>query len=212
VEELSDLAPVAFERSHHLHLAQSIAVDTEWLVCYLKELILHPLFRKQIGEAARQKAQRCYDWRVVLDRYGALWHELKQEALKEGSSAHSRRNPLQLDFYDAFRHYPSHLMEKSWRVEVTDFGRDVYYQRKTQGVYEDLWELISLKVMRHILFLCLQDKEAGSLISRVLEEVSLKQGVPEGKVYYHLLWMLKHHLLRAQMKHSAASDQHLTDR
>ena len=99
--ELSELAPLLYERPLHLVLAQSIEVELAPLETALRALIADRPRREQLGKAAAERARTRFDWSVVIPKYEYEWHRLAAT----GAQPSGRSHPLKLDYGDFFGHF-----------------------------------------------------------------------------------------------------------
>lgn len=73
--------PILGERESALQAAQRTALDFSALLERLGRLAGDAGLRTRLGAAGRARAQRLFDWPVVVARMNGLWHELKAAAL-----------------------------------------------------------------------------------------------------------------------------------
>jgi len=89
--------------------SQFVAVDPEVCAASYARLINDPALRRQMGEAARQRAVSHFDWRVVIAQYQHLWAELAER--RRGAPESAPRiagqpaQPTRADPYRAFASY-----------------------------------------------------------------------------------------------------------
>lgn len=108
------------------YAAAVTAVDVAAVCQALVTLALHPERRRAMGEAGRRRIRQSYDWPVVLDRYEALWAELKQQrerAQAEPAAAAWAQEgnppwPSRLDPFTSFQGYPSGWLEETTRLRL----------------------------------------------------------------------------------------------
>ena len=105
-------------------LAATTITDTKRLAEALKMLIVNKEHRRCLGQAGRKRACNLYDWKQVIRQYETLWAALAEEAacIAENDAA----TYLDLDHWhyeDIFGHYPTALIDNSFRMRLTDLGR-----------------------------------------------------------------------------------------
>lgn len=138
--ELSELAPLLYERPLHLVLAQSVEVELGPLESALRALVLDPARRERLGKAAAQRARERYDWSVVIPKYEYEWHRLAATGVKPSGKSH----PLRLDYGDFFGHFPTATFDPSRRVQRSSRANDfvIYPELKHLFVEEDVRALL----------------------------------------------------------------------
>ncbi len=190
-EHISETVPVAFESIYHLHLAQSISFDTGSLKGAIWKLIGNRDLCRDMGNRGRQKCVSEYAWKRVVKRYMALWNELGRLAGKTEGVGAKGHSLYELDFFQAFSHYPSEILDGSKRVEITAPGKEVYQRRRGYWAYEELTGLLELSLVRTILFWAQRKDHVGE----VVEAIGERNGEKAAIIYYHMMWMIKHGLL-----------------
>lgn len=131
-EELSELAPLLYERPLHLVLGQSVEVDLVALEDALRALVVDGERRRRLGLAAAAQARARYDWRVVVAQMESHWRALASAPWEPPARAH----PLRLDFEALFGHFVT---------ERIDAGRALvaHPQRAEHIIYPELAALIT---------------------------------------------------------------------
>jgi D-inositol-3-phosphate glycosyltransferase len=138
--ELSELAPLLYERPLHLALAQSIEVELAPLEAALRSLITDRPLREKLGKAAAERARERYDWSVVIPKYEYEWHRLAATGAKPSGKAH----PLRLDYGDFFGHFATTTFDPSRKVVRSARANDfvIYPELKHLFVEEDVRALL----------------------------------------------------------------------
>jgi glycosyltransferase involved in cell wall biosynthesis len=112
--ELSDLAPLLYERPLHLVLGQSVEVDLIALEEAIRSLWVDPDRRRAMGKAAQERARSTYDWKVVVRQLDAEWERLAATPIRPTGARH----PLRLDFQESFQHFFSGAADPERRVQA----------------------------------------------------------------------------------------------
>ncbi len=138
--ELSEVAPLLYERPLHLVLGQSIEVDLRALEEALRGLAMDPVRRAKLGRAGLERARSRFGWDVVIPRYEYEWHRLAATGAKPSGRAH----PLQLDYGDFFGHFTSAPADPSRLVVRAEKSQDfvIYPELKHLFVEEDVRALL----------------------------------------------------------------------
>src|SRR5262249_48546986 len=97
------------------HVSQCTAVDVQECAQAYGRLIENAALRRSMGEAARRRAEECFDWRVIIAAYQELWQELaarRQPALPKPRRT-GTANPLREDPLTLFGGYASEQLTPS---------------------------------------------------------------------------------------------------
>jgi hypothetical protein len=100
--------------------SQFSAVDVAGTTEAVTALVADQSLRQKMGESAQRRAREVYDWRVVVGQYQELWAELAAIRAKAAESAPIAAGapawPARMDPFDAFGHYPTHVISPEARV------------------------------------------------------------------------------------------------
>jgi len=103
---------------------QFAAVDVAQAVEAVTALVADKALRQKMGQNAQRRARVVYDWRVVVGQYQELWAELAAIRAKSEEVAPISPGapawPARMDPFDAFGHYPTHVLTTSARVAPVD--------------------------------------------------------------------------------------------
>lgn len=184
VDDISLLAPLLYDSTYHLWLAQDVAVDVGELAGQLR-IMLQKSVREEMGRAAREHALG-FDWSVVIGRYLELWDRLTAApAPKPGEAEY--RHPLAMRYERIFAGYPSRRLVQGDVLEVTELGRAVYRGQDFPVVYAGIEARIDLELMRKVLVWA----------RRPLSWTALREKAEgEDHLVATVVWMLKGDLLR----------------
>jgi alpha-maltose-1-phosphate synthase len=102
------------------HTSQAVAVDGALLADAYSRLICDAGLRKSLGENARRRARREFDWNVIFQRYRTLWYELDERRRGDAEllPAPPARIPDRPDPFGLFRSYPSSVLAGQVRVAL----------------------------------------------------------------------------------------------
>lgn len=121
--ELSQLAPLLYERPLHLVLGQSVEVDLTELEAALRTVTVDRALRERLGRAAAERAKQRYDWRVIVAALERHWAELSKVPWTPVARAH----PLALDFQNQFGHFVTGPTPPEERLVARGGGGHVIY-------------------------------------------------------------------------------------
>ncbi|WP_374384923.1 glycosyltransferase family 4 protein [Dongia sp.] len=103
--------------------SQFVAIDPNAVAKTYLKLIEDGDLRRKMGAAARARAVDTFDWRVVVQRYQALWTELAElrKAADESAArqAGEAANPARLDPFVSFTSYPSEILSEQHVIAAT---------------------------------------------------------------------------------------------
>lgn len=103
-------------------LAATTAISLPHFLSRLQELVTDAEKRKRFGRAAALRARQCYDWRVVIQAYEALWQELNDIARASQTSQDSFLDIEGYDYRAIFGHYPTTLLDLKTAFTLTELG------------------------------------------------------------------------------------------
>ncbi len=175
-------------RVAQLAAAQAVAIDVALLEDRLCRLADDPALRQRMGDAGRRTALERWTWRVVIGQYLDLWRELEQAA--QEFQPPPGRDPDIVDLFDAFGHYPSHVLSPKDVLRLTTTGTDVLSGRaQPPPLYEDMAALLNGALGTQ----ALRALVPGPL---PVSELTVRAGdSAPGELDYALLWLLKHGLV-----------------
>lgn len=188
--ELDALAPLCFDNHAHLLLAQQTAVDVPGLASALARLLADPAERERMGRQARERVEREFSWRGVVQRHLDLWEELRaapvdREALR--GAAH----PLHLPYSRVFGGHPSEALHPGLALRRTRAGEAVYRGQDHPVLYAPLEGRIVPEELRRLLLLARTEIAAGDLLRKAGDNLGL---APE-RAQALVLYALKHDFL-----------------
>lgn len=184
VDDVSLLAPLLYDSTYHLWLAQDVAVDVGELAGHLR-VMLQKNVRESMGRAAREHAQG-FDWTAIIGRYLELWERLNAEPAPQPRQGESR-HPLSMHHGRIFAGYPSRRLREEDVLEVTELGRAVYRGQDFPVVYAGIEDRIDLELMRKVLVWARRPMPWADL---------REKAAGEDRLVATVLWMLKGDLLR----------------
>ena len=184
VDELTSLmAPLLYDTTYHLWLAQDVAVDVGVLARRISDL-LTPGVREEMGAAAREHAQG-FDWTRIIQMYVDLWENLWTQDVP---AAPEWRHPLALDYGRLFAGYPSARLDAGDCLHSTALGRAVLRGQDFPVVHAGLAERIDLDLMRAVLVWARRGIAWESLLAKA-EPASCE------RMRATVMWMLKGDML-----------------
>lgn len=175
---------------------QFVAVDVPAARDAVVRLAKDHELRRKLGEQARRRALDTFDWRVVIRRYQELWAELA--SIRKGARETAPRGdgpawPSRLDPFDAFSHYPTHVLAPETRVVAVegaevkrlDVMRRIPLSSYALAVFPDRADCQA--VLAHL---------AETRQTTVEELVALAPPERRESLRRGLVWLAKHDLVR----------------
>lgn len=182
VDDISLMAPLLYDTTYHLWLAQDVAVNVEELSRALVTM-LDADTRQTMGAAATRHA-RQFEWPEIIARYVHLWEELNDAPAPEPGIG-PWRHPLAPDYGRIFESYATHRLLDTDRLVVTDHGRRIYRRQDFPVVYAGVEGRVNLEVMIRLLVLARKPVSWADLRDR-----AGRDSLPT------LMWMLKNDMLQ----------------
>ena len=185
-EPLTALGPLMDESTYHRYLAQSICIDVVEMSDALRTFYADPELCRRMGEAARERFLKLYDYRVVVARLEALWSSLKEAYTRKPDSNHT--DPLAMDYQACFPHYATDRLTPETRIASTNYAQGLASSGMEYPLLPDMDRLIDRQ-------------EAQTIIGQTdnaLPVSSLLGGDAHGRWdrRYLIMWMLKHGMLK----------------
>jgi glycosyltransferase involved in cell wall biosynthesis len=177
-----------------LYLSQMVAVDLEKLRTAILQLGRDENLRFRMGGAAKSRAF-SYRWSNIIHLYEHFWSELKKESRHYGQKPVEPPDILTGDFSGTFSHYPSRRLSASDEVSLTDYGRQILKSPATLVRYDDIQVCIFPELENFLLDSLIQQTRTVEN----LREIGWKAlEASRGQVDFHLLWLMKHGVLKIE--------------
>lgn len=203
------LAPVLFDNQYHLLQAQRVAVDTGALALALGALLSDPQRRREMGRAGRERVRAQFLWPHIVGRHVELWRELAALHAPDIETLRAVPHPLHLPYARIFAGYPSRPLTPELRLGPGRAGQALLAGQEHPMLYAGLSGVIRPNTLRSLVFLARKGVRAGDLAGRWLESNAAPyagggSGDGEGvgldmeAAASHILWALKHDLLRLE--------------
>jgi glycosyltransferase involved in cell wall biosynthesis len=172
--------PAATQTEYFFRLAQSVAVDVPALARAMTTLIENEDLRRQLGEAGRKRVLELYTWPRVIKLYEEWWAELRERLGRDKAGA-ACHNLFTFSHFEAFGHYPTHLVDEATQVRLSD---------RAAPVYPHVMELMDEGLCQEMSRLCPEWMSVGELFR------ALKLG-PEGRerFNFNLMVLVKYDVL-----------------
>lgn len=177
------MAPLLYDTTYHLWLAQDVAVDVS-AVAQALETLLDAQMRQRMGSAAVHHV-RLFDWPCVLKRYLDLWDALWT---KDVPSSRIWQHPLAMQYEVVFAGYPTTRLGDEDILRCTDLGQAVLRKKDFPIVYAGLEERIYLNLVPALLVWTRNGLSWAELQQRVDQP-------EQEQLASTVLWMLKGDLL-----------------
>jgi glycosyltransferase involved in cell wall biosynthesis len=146
-------------------LAQSTTIDIPTLCEKIRTLVDNPALRRQMGRAARQSAERRYNWAVIVKRYEELWGESIQIAKTAPRDEALTSAVFRMSLEKSFGHFATEKRNPHCKCFITAEGRE--------------W----LKRPARFYFLChLYDSPTPQRFNQMLRDIAARPGIPATKV------------------------------
>jgi len=98
-------------------LSQGIAVDQDCLRQSLNKLLNDQPLRVALGEAGQRRVNRLYDWKVVMEQWRDLVHDLnerREKAQEAGLTLKPQLPPCRPSISAAFGCYATEVLDQDW--------------------------------------------------------------------------------------------------
>ncbi|MGD0336676.1 MAG: glycosyltransferase family 4 protein [Candidatus Omnitrophota bacterium] len=183
-------------QKEHLYFAQSVALDTDKFKDYLLRLINNPALRKKMGGEGRRRVLAEFDWKKVIPQYEKLW--LKLYGLSKRYKTGRQREPVFMpDYFYAFKHYPSRILDGKTRIGITEKGLSFLNSKKLPCDIEgQLTGVIYIRIIFAVLsYFCRNDYGRISEVERYASGF-IGRSLSTAISRHHIMWLLKKGMIR----------------
>lgn len=170
-------------------IAQQTAIHGPALAEALRTLCTRPDLRKALGEAGRKRALERYSWPTIIHGYLELWERLGHDAAQPPELC---ARPLELSYSRMFASFPSHMLDDAAHLRTTRTGNKVLRGDDYLVIYAGLEHLVSMDVLRPLLFFARKPERIASLKHKMKE---LMPGPDPWQIPFCIHWAVKHDLL-----------------
>ncbi len=170
----------------HRYLAQSVQVDIDAMALAMKRLYTDPGLRQEMGQAARQRFEACYDYQRIIKRIEALWIDLSDNFKSHPTPKAGK--PLYPDYFHAFGHYFTDHLSTDACVTCTDYALALLESQQHHPLLTDMEQLVDTDTVAKIMDFTRTPKSIADIMNNCCTD--------KENLLYQILWMLKHGLLR----------------
>ncbi len=178
----------------HMLCAQTTAID---LPLARDAILKLEADREGLGRMSRAAAASAvdYDWKKVLSRYLALWQRLREKQLASvtGESERNRRTSY-VRFLHEFSSYPSSQLLPGDCFVTSEFGRLVLDGKQSIQPYEEMQDVLDLRLLYGILKNCLQTRSVRELMDATGPGGTRQDAF---SISRNLIWLYKYGYLEA---------------
>ena len=204
-ERQEALSPVEPLLTGYLLQAQSVWVDTNLLTAELKAMLASRELREWMGQAGRARAERCFAWPVILNRWHTLWREQLAMAAEElPSAAQVRRDGalalgLPTPLLRLFGHYATRIVDTARQtVRLTELGRAAATRREQLLIYADIAPMLRPGLVEAVLTGLMRVGARGVTIDDLCRAVADHCGVAEDDVRFVVALLLKRDMIQVR--------------
>lgn len=115
---MSTLSPILDAGRLHRQLAQSLALDNAALRRSLLSFFTDNELCIRLGQAARKRFLSLYHSPVVIAKLEEVWDQLKKDYVPPERT----ESIMEMDYFGAFAHYPTHWLSPSTVLNQTEFS------------------------------------------------------------------------------------------
>ncbi len=175
---------------HIGNVSNYISIDFEYLTDRFTKLLESDELRIKMGENAKERALKIYNWKVIIPQYEELWKELELRRIKSEKQKWKDR----LDPFFAFDSYPSKLLSDECNIQLVESNIDL-----TMKKFE---EIKKLKVINYSGYTLPDDKIIRAIISNLDSKISIgeiKSKLKGAKSIYlnrTLCWLNKFNIIK----------------
>ncbi len=197
---LDSMAGVLFNKIHQLFRSQQTALHIPSLEESLYTLLSRPDMRHQMGEKAKQRAEKLYTFNAVVDAWLDFWEELENTPISEEQKKRFRavKHPYALDFGKTFAAYASHQVHNSQRLRCTDLGRACVQKEAPWNNYA----LAAVNLVESLIHKLIEQTIEGCTVEELLmaaHNSTWGKRYSEEVLLTHMYWLLKQDLIECEL-------------
>lgn len=171
-------------------LAQQTVVHVPSLADALRALCGREDLRLDMGRRGRRRVLDRFTWARIIPEHLALWDELWTR--NPGLASPPAPRPLELSYSRMFSAFPGGALRADHRLLTTRIGGKVLRGEDFPVIYAGLEHLVSMAVLRPLLFFA-RKPAAMEDLARRLE--ALEPGPEPRQIAFCIHWAVKHDLL-----------------
>ena len=192
---LSEIGPLLYERPLHLLLGQGVEVDLGELEEAIVALSADDRRRAEMSARAAARARDCFDWRVVIAAYEAVWRRLGEQPRPASMGvATAEHHPLAMSFGEIFSHYPTEPIAADRLVVRSEVARALCDTHNGYVIYPELKNVFGGEDVMAALASIGDGRCSVADLTRFLEPRFPWASAWRASVL--VTWMLKHGLVR----------------
>lgn len=173
----------------HLLMGQSVAIDLNAYEYYLQELLDNEIMRNAMSKNSLEIFKNNYTLKRTIRSYETVWEELVAIKNTINCDNGSQLDLYNLNFFDTFSHYSTHILDEFTQFQITELGYQVmvdleiipwHYQE--EKIFNEI--KIALKILADF-----SSNESFKMIDAIiLNEQAVKISVIKRSV----MWLFKH--------------------
>jgi D-inositol-3-phosphate glycosyltransferase len=177
----------------HRLLAEAVSIDLKSLTAYIDLLLKNASLRHEMGEAARKRALKYYNWPIIVKAYEELWAGLMEQARHRSTDEEFRHGIDTYDHLNVFRHFSTGVITKDSRLQITSMGRE--YFNKTL----DIRTLSSTELIRSweklAEILSIYGSQESIVMNDLIQQMGGENEQVNNEVLHHAARLIKYGLL-----------------
>jgi D-inositol-3-phosphate glycosyltransferase len=188
-KSICDYAPAGAWKYDHFYLSQSVCVDLELLVGYMRELAANQNLRAKMSANARMRAVASFRWESVISRYEVLWAELSHFANGRNRKK-SRTAWFRPAYFDVFKGYATAILNDRTHLRAS---RSRFALEAAFHQHPEMSSFLNLPFCHAILDSAARTSKISTLRAGVETFC-----VPDELFQIHLMWLAKYGYLEVR--------------
>jgi D-inositol-3-phosphate glycosyltransferase len=178
-----------------LYLSQSVCVDVQTMYESLRCLIQDRELRLRLGERARQKVRKEFDWEPLIISYERLWKRLSILCQEQKISSAVPPSPVLIpSYYECYAHYATRTLSDRMSIISRPQGMECLKHKRLPPIPRGIQGVISSPLLWAMMAL-LRNNHAMTVGSLVRSVKALFPNQTMDRIRYNVMWALKMDLM-----------------
>ncbi len=197
---LDTMASVYFNKIHQLFRSQQTALHIPYLEKALYRLICDADLRQSMGNKAKERAAKLYNFDTVVDEWMEFWQELENTPISDEEMVNLRaaEHPYALAYGKTFAVYASHHLEAEHLLQCTELGRACLQKEKPWNNYG----LAAVNLVEGLIHKLLEKSTQSISLAALMcyaQESSWGKAHSEEVLLAHIYWLIKQDLVECKL-------------
>jgi len=179
----------------HRQLAEAVSVDMKSLNAYIDLLLKNAPLRCEMGEAARKRVLKYYNWPIIVRAYEELWADLTEQARHSSTDKEFRYGIDTYDYLSTFKHFSTGVIAKDSKLQITSMGRE--YLNNTLDIRTLSHTELSRNWPRLAEILSVYNRQESIVVNDLIQQVGGENERANNEAFRHAARLVKYGFLES---------------